>query len=63
MFDGFIRADPVTSVPFSLKLKDYCFVPVCVCVCVCVRVRVHACVCVCACMHIVYIFGVYVEGV
>ena len=54
MFDGFIRADPeldMKSVPFSLKLKDYCFVPVSECMCVCVRVCVHACMCVCMCVR------------
>ena len=53
LFDGFILADPeldMKSAPFSLKLKDYCFVPVSVCECVCVC----ACACVLAYMYCVY---------
>jgi hypothetical protein len=50
LFDGFIRADPeleTKSVPLSLKLKDYCFVPVSVCVCVCVQVSNGVCMTLC----------------
>ena len=41
LFDGFIRANPeleMKNIPLSLKLKDYCFVPVSVCVCVCMHI-------------------------